>query len=76
MLMEVASSMFVTMFDHERVVLSSIRYVRPKRYRVIAIVPKIRVIKVVFVQKVIIIVHVFALANTYVFGIYVDCARE
>ena len=80
-LLEVGNPVFVMMFDYERVVIvlqvGSVRYERTKRYRVIALVPKIGVIKKgVFVRKVDVIIHVFALANMFVLGIYVDRVRE
>jgi hypothetical protein len=68
---------FVTILDYERIVLDSIGYERPKKSRVIALVPKISVIrKGIFVRKVVVFMHVFALPNMYVFGIYVDPGRE
>jgi len=44
---------------------------------VIALVPKISIIKKgVFIWEVVVIMHVFALANMYVFRIYVNRAKE
>jgi len=69
----------VLLLHYERVIITPgrVRCKRPKRHRVITIVPEISVTKEdIFIRKVVAIMDVFALVNMDVFRIYVDRARR